>query len=772
MFNDEIIRDDDIVISKPYLISDHTAHEPDLCLDDHDTIWVTWSERRRSGDLIRIRCIDKNGMGDILDCSTRQGVEFQPAVISLEGEEKLVTWVAYRAGKWCLVVRELHHDRLGDEEVLYSNQEGIFHPRLQKDPNGEAWLVFEAAHGGKLHLMVNHTQNGQWGAFTSLSTQDAACCRPSLSPGPGDGIWAAYDCYGDGHYQVFVQRLDQPAAPIRITDNGYQNLPVSIAADREKNLWIAWSSNQNTAYRDRWWLTKWVYLRRFDGKQFSDPVCETPAKDIYNQDSFQGWEFPEVTVDAGGRIWVFGQASHTLYAQYYAGDTWSPRYTIAPPHWGSWKPRVRLAGTETLVIASMGLGGAQIQQVQIQPAKIVPVVVEPREPLPVLINDKQDRQHPAITTSSGETLQLFFGDLHGHSIYGDGTGDVDEYYHRYRDAYGYDFACLTEHDYLDHIELSLSELKMVWNQADRMTIPGKFVAFCGYEWTAPAIAEHSSPGQSVGEGHKHIIYPENNGPLISYGDPSANTGAKLLARFEGVEALIIPHHTSWSGIDWDAHDENLVRLVEVCSTHGRFEYPGNQPIGYRRDHVHLGKFVLDALDRGYKLGFVGGSDSHGLRWHGAELADRDSHMQPGMLVGWKEDAYRTGMTVILAHELTRHSLYQALYERRCYATSGVPIELDFRINGELMGSEITTDTVPKVEAKIKGTAPIRSVDLIRSGYGHAGLQSREGAGLTEISFSFEDKIIIPGEEHYYYLRVSQEDGNMAWSSPIWLRYEG
>ena len=47
-----------------------------------------------------------------------------------------------------------------------------------------------------------------------------------------------------------------------------------------------------------------------------------------------------------------------------------------------------------------------------------------------------------------ENLALFFGDLHAHSIYGDATGDVDEFYHRYRDAYGYDFATLTEHDYL------------------------------------------------------------------------------------------------------------------------------------------------------------------------------------------------------------------------------------------------------------------------------------------------------------------------------------
>ena len=75
---------------------------------------------------------------------------------------------------------------------------------------------------------------------------------------------------------------------------------------------------------------------------------------------------------------------------------------------------------------------------------------------------------------------------------GDG-GDVDEFYHRYRDAYGYDFAALTEHDYLDGMELSRSELKMMWAHADRMTNPGKFVAFYGYEWTSPALADHAGP---------------------------------------------------------------------------------------------------------------------------------------------------------------------------------------------------------------------------------------------------------------------------------------
>lgn len=766
-----IIYEKDIRISKPWVISDQAAHEPDVCLEGPNQVWVVWADRSRSGDLIRARLYHDSKAGEIIDIGSRRGIEYQPVILALPVGIKIFLWAAVRDGRYCLVSRKLVGDLLEEEEVLFDNHDGIFHPRMLKDRNGDLWLSFEAVQGKKPRLMVCRSQGGKWMEAIDVKTPDMPCYRPSLSVGPGDGVWVSYDCYGNGHYQVFIQRLDQSSEPIPVTQNGYHNLQTTLTVDRDSNLWIGWVSNQNAAFRDRWWLAKWVYLRKFDGKDFSDPVSLQPDKDIYTHESFQGWEYPEAIVDSSGRVWIIGQASHTLYAQYYAGDGWSPRYTIDQRHWGSWKPRVRLAGSESISVVSMGLGGAQIQRIEVEPLMNTALTCSPREPLPVHLKELSNRQRPSVTTDAGEVLQMYFGDLHGHAVYSDGVGDVDEFYHRYRDGYGYDFACLTEHDYLDGIELSRSELNMIWNHADRMTVPGEFVGFCGYEWTAPAIAEHSQGGQGVGEGHKHIIYPDNHGPLISYGEESANSGAKMLTRFRGVDTLIIPHHTSWSGIDWDAHDEKLVRLVEVCSTHGRFEYPGNLPIGYRRDHVHLNKFVLDALNRGYKLGFVGGSDSHGLLWHGVEMADRDSHMKAGTKVGWKEDAYRTGMTVILAAELTRESLYKALYNRRCYATSGVPIEVDFRINGALMGSEIRTDTPPRIEARVMGTAPIRSVELVRSGYVHAGLQSQSGDGMTQISFSIKDEIIIPGESHYYYLRVSQVDGNMAWSSPIWLSHE-
>lgn len=771
MFQKTLIETECFRLSEPVPIKDKTALEPDVAYDSQGRLWVVWCERGRGSDHVRLRRYGTDGLVELdVPCSTTRGTEFQPTLVDLASGDIVVAWSAFRNGSWQILARTCQENELGEEQTLADNPAGLFRPRLLRDRNGECWLVCEVVDQNQPRMMVLHTSEGTWSQPKRARTPEASCYRACLSNGPEGGVWMTYDVYQNGHYQVLLQRLDTASDPIPVSNNDYHNLQSSVAEDNEGNLWIAWTSNQNAAHRDRWWLTKYFELRRFDGKTFSDPVSPPLEKDIYNEDSFQGWEFPAVTVDTGGRVWVFGQATHTLYAQYYSGSDWSPRHTIAIKKWGTWKPRTRVANAgNALYVASMGLDGVQLQRLDLTAAASVPPMVHAcREPLPALSIGEPERKTPTITGPNGEALSIFFGDLHAHSAYGDAAGDVDEFYHRYRDGYRYDFACLTEHDFLDGIELSQSELKFMWNHSDRITKPGEFLGIYGYEWTSPAISEHAEDGSSVGEGHKHVLYPTQSGPLVSYGEETANTGAKILKQLKGTSAIVISHHTSWSGVDLDAHDPELQRLIEICSTHGRFEYPGNKPIGYRRDHVHPGKFVIDALHRGYRLGFVGGSDSHGLMWHGTEMNDRDGHILAGTRIGWKRDAYRTGMTAVIAPELTREAIHDALYNRRSYATSGVPITLDFRIEGALMGSEITAGVEPEISVDVQGTAALRSIEIIRSGHVFGGIHCREGEAISRLSFKMNDTLIVPGEEHFFYARITQEDGNMAWSSPIWV----
>ncbi len=774
MFDQWALQENEFRLSKPLLIGGKNIHEPDLAVDLSENLWVVYSERDLRGDCIKVRHYAESAGQKTYLCSSINGIEFQPTISTISSRSVVIVWVAHREGEWQLISRVIENDQLGPEEVLFTNEEGIFHPRLLGNSDGRAWVIFETIVNKIPQLTICFYEKRRWSDVSFLPTiKDVAIYRPNLAFGPDKSIWTSYDVYMDGNYQVFIQRIDEKSLPIKVTDNKYQNLYNSICTDVDNNLWIAWASNRNGSMRDRWWLTKWNYLRRFDGTSFSDPVGDSPDKDIYSEDPFQGWEFPSVISDTSQRIWIFGQSSHTLFAQYYGGHEWSSLFVIDQKKWGSWKPRCRaVTASMGIYLASMGLDGGQLQKIEIETKESRNLVSKPREPSSAIIKSQQKKITPTLISSSGKSLGVFFGDLHFHSTYGDAVGDIDELYYRYRDGYGYDFASLTEHDYLDGMELSLSEMKMISNCATQMNTLGEFVTFSAYEWTAPAIIEHTVQGQKVGEGHKNVYFPDEKFELFPYGSESGKSGSRLLDSLRGKDVLVIPHHTGWSGIHWEDHDENLQRLIEVCSIHGRFEYPGNLPIGHRRDHVHLGEFVIDGLNRGYKLGFVGGSDSHGLKWHHTELEGRESsHIPVGTRVGWKRDAYRAGMTAIIAPELSRQALFNALKQRRCYATSGVRIFLDFRINNRLMGSEFVINDNPDILVHVQGTAPIRSVEIVRSGYVFSGFQSLPGEGLLSVSYRMVDNIISPSESHYYYLRVIQEDGNMAWSSPIWVSYD-
>jgi hypothetical protein len=176
--------------------------------------------------------------------------------------------------------------------------------------------------------------------------------------------------------------------------------------------------------------------------------------------------------------------------------------------------------------------------------------------------------------------------------------------------------------------------------------------------------------------------------------------------------------------------------------------------------------IRKALDRNLRFGFVaGGYDDRGV-------------FSP--LYDAKQAQYTPGLTGIFAIEQTREALFQALFQRQCYATTGERIIVGFFIAGAPMGSELSTKAKPglsynrHITGYIAGTAPLEKVEIIRNG---SVLHTLEVKG-SDLEFAFDDeemlhKAILPAEGEafpfaYYYLRVLQQDGHMAWSSPIWI----
>ncbi|MCA9582041.1 MAG: DUF3604 domain-containing protein, partial [Myxococcales bacterium] len=117
-----------------------------------------------------------------------------------------------------------------------------------------------------------------------------------------------------------------------------------------------------------------------------------------------------------------------------------------------------------------------------------------------------------------------------------------------------------------------------------------------------------------------------------------------------------------------------------------------------------------------------------------------------------------GLAVVQAKSRTREAILEALRSRRCYATSGVKILLDFRVDGHPMGSAIEGEGERKVHVRVLGTTDLKTVEVV----------GPEGALHEVAADGPRAEAEIDLEAAYLYLRVRQQDGEMAWSSPVFM----
>lgn len=362
----------------------------------------------------------------------------------------------------------------------------------------------------------------------------------------------------------------------------------------------------------------------------------------------------------------------------------------------------------------------------------------------------------------GREFNLYWGDIHGHTNLSDGAAPIDFYYQAARDVTCYDFSAVTDHEYQGphkfydeevSIELRPEDWELTKRKAKEYHEPGKFVTFLGYEWTG------RRDGVPDTGGDMNVYFLDDDAPIFSRLDPKSASARALwqTLRERGIKALTIPHHTAsgWHtlGSDLAHYDPEFEPVIEIYSMHGTSEYPGNpRPLVKDRPEG----FVQNALAKGYKMGFIAGSDSHTLHLNSPNVP---------MGLPYLTLRFRGGLAAIMAKELTREALFEAIKARRVYATTGERILMDFRVNGHMMGEDIAVDRKATVFGRVVGTKNLASVELVRD---NVVIYHAEADGV-HVRFELEE--CCPRcESHFYYLRVVQEDGEMAWSSPIWVRF--
>jgi len=356
-----------------------------------------------------------------------------------------------------------------------------------------------------------------------------------------------------------------------------------------------------------------------------------------------------------------------------------------------------------------------------------------------------------VVSSELPATRLFFGDMHVHTLDCDGTNDILEHFNYAPTVAGLDFGAVSCH--AEYFGCQAAWLRYLTETA-RANCPGEFVTFPGYEWAQ----EGHNNAYFLSEKDTVLVWGEKRMKALGYppDEPAFRVGAanekEFMATLRDLKQPVFTIAHAASAYS-QYIDDSVHWLDEIysCVHHDRTERENR----LRRN-----------LARGLRLGVVAGSDQHRLTM---------GHLcrEPGKLWpqgGSESTQYQTaGLQATYAAELTREALYSGMKERCTYGTTGARIVLLFHCGKAPMGARVMMQdgVCPSFEFDIGGTASIKEVALCRyDGTSWSEPFKQHPSGSDRHTGSWKDSDFAG--TGIYYMRVTQSDGEQAWSSPIWV----
>jgi len=380
-----------------------------------------------------------------------------------------------------------------------------------------------------------------------------------------------------------------------------------------------------------------------------------------------------------------------------------------------------------------------------------------------------------IIIDSDISSQVYWGDTHIHTReYSDGMGTGNDGFNYAKNYSLLDFAALGDH-LNQRFNLWMEGRKMIqyaydndeWKKLVNLCksyTDNSFTAIPAYEWSgrviyAKSMLHQDCPYDAISD--KVILFPldtAEKAPLVDYSSVEGCFQDQLYAALKDMDCAIISHTpiSVSMGTSWSEVNNDIEQVVEIYSQHGSSEEFGG---GYRtlRSNRVEGS-VRWALDNGFRLGFIGGGDDHYAHPGCPINQHKMKNLAPVL-------RFRPGIAAIFSEELNSRSIINNLNKRNCYATTGERMWIKIKVNSTLMGQETIVEESPVIIITVCGVSRVDSVELIKNG----SVIVVKTPAFDRIKFAYKDEDLKSGEEAYYYVRVSQFDGERGWSSPIWVK---
>jgi hypothetical protein len=743
---------------------------------------------------------------------------------AIAAEKSGDVWVVYsanRKGNYDLYARKLDlntpeavsHPKpnIGPEKRLTDNPGSDLSPVLCTTQKGELRLAYQTWRQGRgADIGFFSCKAGTWTVgFKEHAVDNQA---GTLSPGGNswypviaaglEGNWTTLcDNYRHGEggwdYQIPIWRMHIDVFSIGSSaqSSPFEARP-SVVYDTRGRLWIAYEAGPERWGKDygAFVIGKGhpLYDQRSvrvvcleDGKQ-KRPVAELPTSTVEapvsgNPQNTQKFEkakryaYPQIGLDGKGRIWLTYRESFSSRYSTHLGSYW---LTLARRLDGDkWSEPIEVHHSDGLldsrpVLLPHAAGGLLVlhntdgryttpETVQNRiytsyidlpgdPVEPKLVAQEPGKLDEQLVKQAEKEQEAVkrirdyAVKSGGKKYRLLRGEFHRHtemSWDGGADGSLEDMFRYAIDAAELDWIGNGDHDNGAGREYSWW---LTQKFSDAYHIPGRFTPMFSYERSV-----------AYPHGHRNCLFAKRGVrtlPRLAEPNEKKRVGGvhaddtKMLYRYlKELDGICAVHTSATSmGTDWRDNDPEVEPIVEIYQgDRMSYERQGAPRAGYEaksgKKPVNIAGWYPDgfidrALDKGYKLGFQASSD----HW--------STHIS---------------YFVVLAEKNDRESILEAIKKRHCYAATD-NIVLDVRCGDHLMGDAFNAREAPVFQLRVVGTGKLEGIDFLADGKVVDTIKP-DGS-----DYQGEWKVPKKAGSHYYYVRVRQADGELAWSSPLWV----
>jgi hypothetical protein len=732
--------------------------------------------------------------------------------IAAEGNGTVwVTYSANREGKFHLFARSISTKadpdgktkdtrQVGAEQQLTTRASRNLSPVMSTDQNGQVWVACQSWDDtGSARITTLTLGKGKWEQTKGVNPVTKGAFHfwhAALAAGPAGQITAAYDSYLGDDYDVHCYDVAGSKGVLPLTDvavsSRFEARP-SLAYDARGRLWIAyeegpeqWGKNfgalDHSGGQPLYFARTVRVVCLVDGKLMK-PVAELPplGKGEDSSDTPQKAEampryaYPQIGIDGKGRVWLtyrqkFGNRYTTHPGSYWLtmarrldGDKWSEPIEVSHsdglldsrpvmlPH-ASGGLRIihntdgRYTTPETIdnqvFMSYVDLPGDPVEpkleatDAGKKDAKLVEQTKAENEAV------KRCREYRI--EAGGKKYQLLRGEFHRHTeISWDGgpDGSLEDMW-----RYAIDVAALDWIGNADHDNGAGREYPWWLTQktTDAYNVKERFTPMYTYERSV-----------AYPHGHRNCMFAQRGVrtlPRLAQPDMDKRVAGihaddtKMLYRYLKAFDGICASHTSATsmGTDWRDNDPAVEPVVEIYQG-DRMSYEkeagpraGFDPKSGKKPANIAGwypdGFINHALDKGYRLSFQASSD----HW--------STHIS---------------YCIVLAEKHDRAGILAALKKRHSYAATD-NIIVDVHSGDHIMGDEFKAQEAT-LDIKVIGTSKLAKVDVLKD----AAVVHTFEPGKSEFQEKWTDPKPSSGT-HYYYVRVQQADGELAWGSPMWI----